>query len=163
MNDFIAIGIAAAALNVSVISYTATQRFRKSLTEPKMVARFQHESGDCFQLVIVNIGKGIAYDVTLMFEEICSMKRGDPPWNLDLGDLLPGEQRVPMALSAQSLSEMSPFMIGIMYEKETQYSYPTVDSRLRRRRARYQRAFDLGYIQGLTKSDITDGSMTKPQ
>lgn len=143
MIDLIAISIALVAVFVSVVAYRESRRYQRTVTDAQLAVKCQPGSADDLEVLVVNIGAGIAYDVTFKSSSVADADRDMPTWNLDLGDLLPDEQRVVMRVDIDELATRSPMMVGIMYEKAMQYSYPTTRPK-RPRLPDYQRIIEFG-------------------
>ena len=124
--DLVVAVVALIALVVSLLTFLDSYRYRRTVTEAQLAVKCHPGAEDNLEILVVNIGAGIAYDVTFSEYPEESITEGSGAWNLDLGDLLPIEQRVVMRISADELESMSTVMVGLSYETGYQHTYPGV-------------------------------------
>ena len=142
--EIFAIVFASVALLVSVLSYLDSRRHRKIVTEAQLAVKCQPGADDNLEIMVVNVGAGIAYDVTFAEYPEESIVDGSGAWMLDIGDFLPGEERVVMRLSADELESMSTIMVGLSYETGYGHTYPGVRADTVKQPS-YQRRIDCGH------------------
>ena len=141
--DWIALSVAIAAASIAIFAYFESRRYRKTVTEAQLAVKCQPGSDNDLEVMVVNVGSGIAYDVTFTESSVEDARRDQPPWSLDLGDLLPNEQRVVFRVAASELRTKSPMMVGLRYRRDVQHAYPFVRPK-RSTFPEYQRVIDFG-------------------
>ena len=140
--DWITVPLALLALVVAFLAFLDSHRYRRTVTEAQLAVKCQPSEDHCLDVLVVNVGAGIAYDVTFTEGDADDVVRGFPGWRLDLGDLLPKEERVVMSLDIEKLKTMSSLMVALRYKTAKQYGYPTVRAQ-RSKYPEYQRTIDL--------------------
>ena len=90
---WIGFGFALAAILVSILAFIDSFRYRRIVTEAQLAVKCQPGLDDDLEVQVVNVGAGIAYDVTFTMGDTSDVADGFSGWSLDLGDLLPKEER----------------------------------------------------------------------
>ena len=142
--EWITVPIAFVALTVGFLAFLDARRYRRTVTDPQLAVKCQPGVLDELEVLVVNVGTGIAYDITFTTAHADDVNEGFPGWSLDLGDLLPKEERFVMRLTIEELEKTPPTMVALRYKAGKQYGYPTKRRREERPRfPEYQRRLDL--------------------
>ena len=142
--DLITLPIAILALGVAFLAFWDSRQYRRTVTKAQLAVKCQPNEDHKLEVLAVNVGVGIAYDVTFTEGSPNDITKGFPGWSLNLGDLLPNEQRVVMRLGSEELRTKPTSIVALRYRTERQYAYPNVRAK-RSQLPDYQRTIDRRY------------------